>query len=278
MDLYAADGRIHARATSCAECSDGWRSSTDAYGYAVSTRCDCHRIPQLARRINAARMPADHLRSVLAESDVKAGMEDYRDAFDPNRAPTGGAALEAAVRFVDAVHAHDFDDVGPMRAPAAGLLLIGAEGRGKTHLVVAVCRRLLSLGHAVEYRSWVEWSRELWSAIGARRDAASRGTVTDITNPDDEVMRAARVPILALDELGAGLAGRHGGTEIERGWVNSILKLRHDAGLPLLLASNYRLDSTDPGGLGVDPTIVSRIYGRCQVVVMAGDDQRRGER
>ena len=273
LSVHAHQGCIRARATSCAECVDGYTWVTNEDGYNVTRQCRCGRLLGLARRINAAKMPADHIGSVLNNADASAA----RVPFDPTRSEQAAEALAASYRFIERVR--DFDP-DAQRAPLEtvkppGLFLGGGAGRGKTHLIVGICRALLSRGFHVEYRSWVDWSRELWGAMNARRDARERNTHSGVTNPDDDLRRAALVPILALDELGANLTAHHGGAAIERGWIESVLKMRHEAGLPLLLASNFHLADGKPGSLQVDETIVSRIAGRCDVVTMGGEDQRR---
>ena len=276
LEVYTERGHIRARASNCSLCVDGYTWSTCEAGYTVSSPCGCGRLLDLARRVNAAKMAADHIRSVLRLVDLPEDKRAQHVEYDPDRSEQGQDALAACYEFVTRVRAFDFcADAFSRSQKPPGLFLCGKAGRGKTHLVTGTCRLLLSYGYRVEYRSWVEWSRQLWGALNARRDAARRDTDCGVTNPDDEIRRAARVPILALDELGAGINAHHGGAAIERGWVESLLKMRHEAGLPVLMASNYHLMDGHDGALQVDETIISRILGRCDVVLMGGEDQRR---
>jgi len=272
LRLTAADGEIRAEVTSCGQCTDGYASRRNADGYNVAVRCKCHNLAAIARRVNLAHLPAEHMHSSLQPIDG-----DSLHAFDIDRGAVDHRhlrehALESAIAFVDAVteraaipeHQHP-------KPTAPGLLLVGTAGLGKSHLMVGICRRLIRRGVTVRYRSWAQWTNEMWSNMTALR----RDPRATILSPDETISLAARVPVLALDELGAGSSGSDGRASIERSWVEQLLKTRYDAGLPLLLASNYHFNAEASGALRVDETIVSRIRGRCDLAVLSGDDQRR---
>lgn len=107
------------------------------------------------------------------------------------------------------------------------LTLLSGVDRGKTHLLIAICRRWLQKGKPARYAYVPLLLEEL------RRGFREEGDKSYEARFD----RFLNVPLLALDDLG---------TEASTPWVNekldTILDYRLVQGLPLVATTNKRMD------------------------------------
>ena len=198
-------GRIRARVTECAECcSTGSLPPAPGEFYARCSPCRCAELRNFAKLVNKARLPVEPRDARL----------DCWDVDRPGDGTGDGNARRRAIRSVNAFLAQ----------PMGGLLLSGAPGLGKTHLMVGIGRRLIRAGHEVLYASWLDIADQAKRSL---RSSEGPGSVTDAL---------VDVPILLLDEVGAGQ-----GTDFERGLVNRLIVDRHAARRPMVLATNYML-------------------------------------
>jgi DNA replication protein DnaC len=156
----------------------------------------------------------------------------YRDAsFENFEAPSvefdPGAALLRRVVSDVRVYAMRYPEV-----PRPGLLLVGEAGTGKTHLAVAVLRRLVQKGKECLYCNY----QTLLNSIKAGYDPVSNSS-------DREAYRAALdAEVLLLDDLGA----QSKVTEWVEDTINSIITYRCDHGKALIATTN--LPDPDAGG------------------------------
>lgn len=202
--------------SNCEVCGGtGWApAERDERGYIKNVRlCECKKDGRITRRIPAK----------------------YRDArLTDFKAPT-----------VDAVETWIDDSQSP------GLFLYGPSGVGKTHLAVAICRRLLESGEDVLLRPSTRFYRELRDGFNTERSEGS-------------VMREyVTARWLLLDDVGSGAL-----TDFERRYLLDLLDQRADR--KTLLTSNLTVDDFTQR---LDERIGSRLreftYLRC-----AGADRR----
>ena len=154
---------------------DGWvPAERDERGYIKNMRrCECQQAARIARCI-----PSKYVEAKLANF----------------KAPT-----------IDAVEAWIEDTRSP------GLFLYGASGVGKTHLAVAICRRLLESRQDVLVRSAARFYRELRDGFNAERSESS-------------ILREyVSARWLMLDDIGSGAL-----SDFERRYLLDLLDQRAD--------------------------------------------------
>ena len=152
-----------------------------------------------------------------------------------------------------------------IQSKAGKLVMIGANGTGKTHLAVAAVREL---------RGKIFTMYEITTRIRASYVPGSKETELMI------VGELARLPMLAIDEI-----GRTKGSDAETNWLSFIIDKRHSRGLPLILITNKHTRKTCPKNgcpdclenyIGND--IMSRLNEDGLVIRFSGDDWRKKKR
>ena len=166
------------------------------------------------------------------------------------------ALQHAALRdYVD--HLRDYLDDG------LGLLLIGPNGLGKTHLVVGLAKRACEeFGYDIAFTTTKAYLARL-------RSSYERGA----TESEAHIMALfTEVDLLVLDELRVDEINAW-----SRGKLFDLISRRYDADRPLLVTTNLSLNELaylPDGSLGLDEATLSRLIGLTQVVDLSGPDYR----
>lgn len=233
----------------CDLCDDtGWKAlSVDGARRVV--RCDCWRDTQTNRLLQEARIPPRYRRCDL-------------DKFQTYPNEKLIAAVAKARKFADNFH-----------SAMKGLCFIGPPGIGKTHLAVAILRRVIETQGA---RGLFYDTRDLLRVIRSTYNPLVRTAEMDVLRP---VMEA---DLLVLDDLGS---------EKTSEWVeetmNLIVNTRYNERRKTIFTSNY-LDTPDDAGdeqtldAMKDQTlkerigfrIHSRLHEMCDFVEYDGADYR----
>lgn len=189
----------------CPRCGGVGRVSVLRDGVRLTGRCQCRQLHDRVDHLNWAQLPARHAEATTAGFAMGALRQNDSEKLD---------ALQKGVNpWLEA-----FDPARPR-----GLVLHGPVGRGKTHLLVGITRKMV-FDHGAIVR-FVEFSR----LLGQLKEAYSRG------EGDTQLLtELAEVPILAIDELGKGRL-----TDWELAIIDEIISRRYNAMRCTLATTNY---------------------------------------
>lgn len=223
---------------SCPHCGDsGYTFATDANGYSFARPCECKALLDRIQAYNRAGIPARYAHASFHR-------------YTPRNAAQRNARAEAN-KF-----ANEFEQ------GQAGLLFYGPCGTGKTHLVVAILRHLITMrGVRTRFVEFFHLLQDLKAGFAENR------------SPAELIEPLVNVPVLALDELGKGR-----GTEWEQNVLDELLTRRYNAGRTTLFTSNYA-PRAEEGMESLPDRVGARIYSRLQEMAVAlhmpGEDFRK---
>jgi DNA replication protein DnaC len=225
----------------CSLCDDtGWKI-LESDGMRRVERCDCWRDALATRLIAEARIPPRYVRCDLSNLVL----------YENERLKR---AVKAAQQFAESFPVVE-----------RGLFLDGPPGIGKTHIAVAILKRVIQ---RIGARGLFYDTRELLRIIRSTFNPVTRTAEMDVLQP---VMQAE---LLVLDDLGA---------EKTSEWVeetmNLIVNTRYNERRPTIFTSNYEDlpdEEGDPQSLKarVGFRIHSRLHEMCDFLEYDGADYR----
>lgn len=134
------------------------------------------------------------------------------------------------------------------------LTLMSATGRGKSHLVIAICREWLKRGEAARYAYVPELLDDIRASY--RMDEATGQSYSQLLD------RIGTIPLLVLDDLGTEKKGDFACEKLQ-----TIIDRRARSALPLVVTTNKPLDGLPNDDEG---RIASRLQREswCKVVIL----------
>ncbi len=214
----------------------GWKS-VETDGVVRVARCECWQQQTTERSIASARIQKRYAHCEL--SNFEQHYDSLRDAY------------RKAVRFVDQFPAVD-----------KGLLLIGENGVGKTHLAVAVLKAVI---RNKRIQGYFYETGELLKLV--------RDTYASDANEMDVLRPVLEADLLVLDDLGV---------EKTSEWVQEtlghVVNIRYSERRPTVFTTNLvdSDDSTHPKSFlyRLGPRTRSRLFEMCDWVYMEAIDSR----
>lgn len=222
----------------CAKCGgSGWEPSTDGSGV---RRCRCLESTRMDRMLREARIPKRYEHCDL-------------DSYLPSHETQKKAKLFVQT-FLDRYPRIDI-----------GLLFLGTCGVGKTHLAVALLKKIVTeKGDSCLFYDF----RDLLREIQASWNSVSKTSELEVLAP---VLEAK---VLVLDELGANKP-----TDWVRDTITHIINCRYNDKKLTIFTSNYldisanHKEESLTDRIGV--RLRSRLYEMCREIEIYGDDFRR---
>jgi DNA replication protein DnaC len=246
----------------CSQCGgSGWRRA-DKDGISAVERCDCLQTQRASRLWERAQIPPRY---------ENTSFETFKTLPEN---PIAHRALQTAVTLA-ASYAREY----PAGIQKQGLLFIGDPGTGKTHLAVAVMKRLLSRGFECVFFDYQELLVRIRGSYDQASGAAQR----------EAFQTALDCEVLVLDDLGA-----HRVTDWVEDTVTSLITYRYNNNKAVIATTNLRDaeagDAPLPGGLAGEVTSRyylaerigirsrSRLCEMCRIVSTRGVDDYRMRR
>lgn len=233
----------------CSECGGtGWvRIFRD--GVEGVARCECIKLYRADRLLENARIPLRYAHCELENFDVL---------------PSPGRSVEKAK-----IAAAKFVDEYPMSQPF-GLLFMGPQGVGKTHLAVGIIKQLMRC-KSVQclFRTFPELLKEIQNSYNPVSQASELSLLEPVLETE----------MLVLDELGA-----QNPSSWVRDTVAYVLNYRYNENKVTILTTNYKDEEEGRETKVVDPDSLSgrigvrmrsRLFEMCKTIKMDGKDFRK---
>ena len=214
----------------CPQCGgSGWRQA-NRDGISAVERCQCVSTARAGRLLEVANIPPLFRQATFDNFTTQ-----------PEN-PVTHRILQPAVTIA-ASYAREY----PYGTKKQGLMFIGDPGTGKTHLAVAVMKRLIARGFECVFFDYQNLLERIRSSYDQASGAAQR----------EAYQTALDCEVLVLDDLGA-----HRVTDWVEDTVTSLITYRYNQNKPLITTTNLRDSEAGDASMstGVAGELANRYY------------------
>ncbi len=214
----------------CPQCGgSGWRQA-NRDGISAVERCQCVSTARAGRLLEVANIPPLFRQATFDNFTTQ-----------PEN-PVTHRILQTAVTIA-ASYAREY----PYGTKKQGLMFIGDPGTGKTHLAVAVMKRLIARGFECVFFDYQNLLERIRSSYDQASGAAQR----------EAYQTALDCEVLVLDDLGA-----HRVTDWVEDTVTSLITYRYNQNKPLITTTNLRDSEAGDASMstGVAGELANRYY------------------
>jgi DNA replication protein DnaC len=236
----------------CSDCGGtGWLKVLRD-GLEGVVRCDCLKVSRADRLLENAKIPLRYAHCEL-------------DNFDP--LPSRDRSIEKAKLI-----AEKFVEEYPM-SPPFGLLFMGPQGVGKTHLAVGILKQLMKQKSVQSlFCTFPELLKEIQNSYNPISQSSELSLLSPVLESE----------VLVLDELGA-----QNPSSWVRDTVGYVLNYRYNENKVTILTTNYKDEeegkAPKAGIAGIADTLTerigprmrSRLFEMCKTIKMDGNDFRK---
>lgn len=221
--------------------------SENENGYSYVALCDfCGVIRRNVKLYNTAGIPSKYSQVLQVDANLRIKASDK--------------ALQRALVYAK----EEFVKKYPTKD---GFLLMGASGRGKTHLAVGTISEL-TLKHGVKCMF-----KDFFYLLSELKQAYSEGSPEN-----DVILPLIETDVLVIDELGKGRSN-----EWELNILDQLISKRYNASKKTLITTNYITydlvkdlgDSKEILEVRVGDRIASRLHEMCEFLYLDGNDFRK---
>jgi DNA replication protein DnaC len=181
-------------------------------------------------------------------------IDESLDTLDWNQAALQNTELR---EYVD--HALNYWEAG------IGLMLVGAVGVGKTHLVIGLGKFAVQQGLTYTFINAASFLEKLWESYSASRSNPWVETEAQV------IERLVQCDLLALDDLRVDGLNAWGRSKFLK-----LINRRWESRAPIVVTSNFTLNELayPSNQIGFDAAMLSRLVGSTRRFTLKGDDYR----
>ncbi|MCM1329505.1 MAG: ATP-binding protein [Ruminococcus sp.] len=224
---------------SCQICNDR--------GYIGGDRCVCYKellnrlaVDKLNSEANMPKCDFEHFSLAYYEGKQENGV-NCRQKMEDN--------LKFCIDYADSFSRN-----------SASLFLLGKTGVGKTHISLAIAKRVTERGYTAAYGSLLNYLRLVEKEHFGRSEDTESDTMQTLINAD----------LLVLDDLGSEFR-----SNFYESALYNIINSRINLGLPTIISSNL---TTAELQKNYNDRIISRIFGTFTTLLFVGEDVRQIKR
>ena len=146
-----------------------------------------------------------------------------------------------------------------------GLILVGNNGVGKTHLACSIANELIKNGIPIIYGTLINLLAELKNSYDSDNNISER-----------EIIKLyEKVNLLIIDDLGKENPSEWG---LEK--LFTIINSRYENNLPVVITTNYNRERlrerlANNVNYEIADSIISRLYEMCKGISLNGKDKRK---